>query len=497
MFDTTHKSDSKNIGIVKYNYPENVLYPNYKKTPEKDKCIELPFLGNPSYPNLTLGNTIYNTTKIYVYGKLHQIKDLDYDGELVIEHSAITNWGGKVYTCIPLKTTTGIADTTIDAIISMTNKVSAISFNQLLQQSANTRAIIYNDTGFFTSSNTVMVLLKPVQVRASFAHFLSNSDLFACSTSNYDVVHVIQDNHSQSLENTTHIYEKRIEGFKEGVDGEKCQKMPEALPDSDVYISCKPSDVSTEDVQALNMPLTSDMINDNEHLKMMKNMMALFTVLFIFGVVSFFVPMLYQFIVIGEILNYYLRQESLNPDQKKKKIYGRLSTMDIVISIAILSLSFGLISDGVNTSSPIEKSVGMLVGGLYVLGWFMVTNARLTPGYFSGILDKIPGFVKTTGVEDVPSIENADLISLLRDTIDLLSKNVSAFMGFVVLIVIIAWPMYYSSDHPTYAWFFASYASLFSVYFIYLIDQYYKSFENPGSPLVPGAPPKPPAPPKP
>ena len=489
MFDTKHKSDSKNIGIVKYNYPENVLYPNYRKTPEKDKCIELPYLGNPSYPNLTLGDTIYNTTKIYVYGKLHQIKDLDYDGELVIEHSAITNWGGKVYTCIPLKTTTGIADTTIDGIISMTNKVSAISFNQILQQSANTRAIIYNDTGFFTSNNTVIVLLKPVQVRASFAHFLSESDLFASTNPKYDIVHVIQENRGQNSSGALPNVGNSIEGFKEGVDGEKCQKMPEALPDSDVYISCKPSDVSTEDVQALNMPLTSDMIKDNKHLSMMKNMMALFTVLFIFGVVSYFVPMLYQYIVIGEILNFYLKQEKMDAKQKKVKIYGRLSTMDIVISIAILTLSFGLIGDGVNTNNAIEKSVGMLIGGLYVLGWFMVTNSRLTPGYFSGILDKIPGYVKTSGLDDVPSIENADLISLLRDVMGLLANNVTAFMGFVVLIIIIAWPMYYSSDHPTYAWFFGSYASLFSVYFIYLIDQYYTSFENPGS-AAPPAPPK-------
>jgi hypothetical protein len=335
----------------------------------------------------------------------------------------------------------------------------------------------------------VIVLLKPVQVRASFAHFLSESDLFASTNPKYDIVHVIQEYRGQNSSGALPNVGNSIEGFKEGVDGEKCQKMPEALPDSDVYISCKPSDVSTEDVQALNMPLTSDMIKDNKHLSMMKNMMALFTVLFIFGVVSYFVPMLYQYIVIGEILNFYLKQEKMDAKQKKVKIYGRLSTMDIVISIAILTLSFGLIGDGVNTNNAIEKSVGMLIGGLYVLGWFMVTNSRLTPGYFSGILDKIPGYVKTSGLDDVPSIENADLISLLRDVMGLLANNVTAFMGFVVLIIIIAWPMYYSSDHPTYAWFFGSYASLFSVYFIYLIDQYYTSFENPGS-AAPPAPPK-------
>jgi len=481
MFDTANKSNSKNIGVVKYNYLENVLYPNYNKTPNKDKCIELPYLGNPSYPNLTLGNTLYNTTKIYVYGKLHQIKDLDYDGELILEHSAITNWAGKVYTCIPLKTTTGIADTAIDGIVSMTNKVSAISFNQILQQSANTRAIIYNDTGFFTSNNTVIVFLKPVPVRTSFAHFLSNSDLFANATPKYDIVHVIQENQLQSSQNTNRIslYDNPTEGFVEGVDGgNSCPKMPEAVPDSDVYISCKPSDISTEDVQALNMPLTSDMIKDNEHLKMMKNMMALFTVLFIFGIISFFVPMLYQTLVIGEIMKYILKQEG-DAETKKDIILKRISTMDIIISLVILSLSFGLIGDGVDTKSSVEKSFGMLIGGLYVLGWFMVTNARMAPNYFKGILTQIPGYQIKAGMDEVPTIENSDVIPFITNgVIPLLRKNVTAFLGFAVFIFLIVWTVYYNSGHRTYAWFLMAYLPLFAIYFIYLIDQYHDGFEK-------------------
>jgi hypothetical protein len=484
MFDTTNKSTT--ASIVKYNYLEAIIHPNYKKTLAKDKCIELPYLGNPSYPNLLLGNTLYNTTNFHLYGKLHHIKDLDYDGELVIEHSAITNWGGKVYLCIPLKTTTGIADTPIDNIISMTNQVSTISINQMLQQSANIRALVYNDTGFFTSGNTVIVLLKPISVRSHFQDvFVSKTELFATDvdTVKYDVIHMIQDSRMQKGSSTANtLYDTGypgIETFVEGnADDTSCQKLPPPIDDSDVYISCKPSDVSTEDVQSFNMPLTSDMIKDNEHVKMMKNMMALFTVIFIFGMVSFFVPMIYQSMVISEILNYYLKQD-MSPDEKKEHIYERITTMDIIISMIILSLSFGLIGDGVNTHSSVEKSFGMLIGGLYVLGWFMISNARLAPNYFKGILAKIEGYdVKTGNFDDVPSIENQGIFAFLRDIGNLLGQNITATLGFGFAIFTITWTTYYNSTHRTAAWFLMFYLPVFAIYFIYLIDQYYEYFDK-------------------
>jgi hypothetical protein len=54
-----------------------------------------------------------------------------------------------------------------------------------------------------------------------------------------------------------------IETFKEGAEG--CPAMPTSIPDSDVYISCRPAEVSSEDVQSFNMPLTSDMIEENKN----------------------------------------------------------------------------------------------------------------------------------------------------------------------------------------------------------------------------------------
>jgi hypothetical protein len=487
MFDTTNKSTT---GIIKYNYLESVIYPTYKKTTQKDKYIELPYLGNPSYPNLVLGNTLYNTSKIYIYGKLHSIKDLDYDGELVIEHIAITNWGGKVFTCIPLKTTNGIADTTLDQIISMTNQSTALSLNPLLQQSANTNAIIYNDTGFFTSNNTVIVLLKPVYVRNGFADFaLSNNGLFdttgPATTGKYETIHMVQQSGRLDDPPAPITAQPRIESFTEGNDGSKCQKMPEKVPDSDVYISCKPSDVSTEDVQSFNMPLTSDMIKDNEHLKMMKNTMALFTVIFIFGAVSFFVPMIYQSLVINEIMNFYLKQtyESTNGksegEYKKERIYQRMMSVDVLISVAIMFLSFGLIYDGAKTHSSVEKSFGMLVGGLYILGWFMISNKRLEPNYYKGILAKIPGYeVKAGTFDDVPSITNADVLIMIMDMMALLGKNMTSAMAFAFVLFLIVLSTHNNSPHPSSAWFILCYGLFFSIYFIYLIDQYHALFDK-------------------
>jgi hypothetical protein len=124
----------------------------------------------------------------------------------------------------------------------------------------------------------------------------------------------------------------------------------------------------------------------------------------------------------------------------------------------------------------------MLIGGLYILGWFMISNARLAPNYFKGILTKIEGYEIKMGFDDVPTIYDMGLIAFLQDVSNLLAQNLSATLGFAFVIFLISWSTFYNSTHPTYAWFIISYLSVFAIYFIYLIDQYYSYFDKTAEP---------------
>jgi len=597
MFDPNQSKPAN--ATIKYNYSENRLYGNYKKTPKQDQYIEMPYPGNPSFPNLSLGDTLYNTSKIYVYGgKSHPIKDLDYDGELVIEHSPITNWTGKVYTCIPLKTTNGIADSVVDQIISMTGSQMVVSINKLLQQSANTKAVIYNDTGFFSSSNTVIVCLNPLHIRSSLEdfHVKAADVLFAGYNPKYQVVNVLQDNihggvgikesfieglnnndkkevnsivdraktevnnnisvgdralgarvtsvdsrvtsvdskfndkvtKSQESEdikaaintNNNNIDQKiknaREQGKQDAIvqaqaqakaaadqaqiqaqakaaadkaqaelqakidekkrEMERCPLVPQGIPDSDVYISCQPSDVSTKDVQSFNMPLTSDMIEENKSTKIVKNTLSLFTIIFVIGFVSYIFPLIYESLVIGDIVKFYKKHEE-NIEQRKTKVLERISTMDIILSAVVLTLSFGMISDGATNKYYVEKSMGMLIGAIFILGWYMISNLR-TKTYNRGLLDSIGS---DSNSDDALSIQNANIFNFVMDMINLLGRNISAIGGLLAFLIILVFlPLYYSSKPEkgikgkipeSVSWFVLCYGIVFSIYIVYLIDK--------------------------
>jgi hypothetical protein len=590
MFDPNQSKPAN--ATIKYNYSENRLYANYKKTPKQDQYIEMPYPGTPSFPNLSLGDTLYNTSKIYVYGgKSHPIKDLDYDGELVIEHTPITNWTGKVYTCIPLKTTNGIADSVVDQIISMTGSQMVVSINKLLQQSANTKAVIYNDTGFFSRSNTVIVCLNPLHIRSSLEdfHVKAADVLFAGYNPKYQVVNVLQDNihggrdvgikesfieglnnkdknevlnivnpeirnlntkitnldvdnkitnvdnkfkstvtktqETQDINaainaNNANIDKKITDARQQGQQDaaaqaeaqaaaaaaqaeqlkkaqevansaqaelqakidekkremERCPLVPQGIPDTDVYISCQPSDVSTKDVQSFNMPLTSDMIEENKSTKIIKNTLSLFTIIFVIGFVSYIFPLIYESLVIGDIVEFYKKHEQ-NIEQRKSKVLERISTMDIILSAVVLTLSFGMISDGATNKYYIEKSIGMLIGAIFILGWYMISNKR-TNAYNRGLLDSIGS---DSNSNDALNIQNANILTFLTDMVDLLGRNISAIGGLLAFLIILVFlPLYYSSKPAngikakvpeSVSWFVLWYGIVFSIYIVYLIDK--------------------------
>jgi len=85
------------------------------------------FRGIPSTPNLRYQNVTYNTTRVFLFGDIH---DLDVEGELVIEHKAITNTDQHptIYVCIPLVKTQG----GIDIVAAFRNAPAYLDLNHMI-----------------------------------------------------------------------------------------------------------------------------------------------------------------------------------------------------------------------------------------------------------------------------------------------------------------------------------------------------------------------------
>ena len=237
-----------------------------------------------------------------------------------------------------------------------------------------------------------------------------------------------------------------------------------------MYITCQPSDVSSEDIQSFNMPITSDMIEENKSTKMMKNTLSLFTIIFLVGFISYMFPLGYEYLVISEIINAFKKEPNINV--RKDKIYKRISSMDILISLAILALSFGMIGDGTKHKVFMEKSFGMLIGAIFVMGWFMITNQR-NNAYYRGLLDQIGSSANAADPNNQLNISNSDLLELLKTDIPgLLSRNISATGALLVFFAVFVFPVLYKTVEPkSVSGFVLAYGLVFSIYLIYIIDK--------------------------
>jgi hypothetical protein len=218
------------------------------------------------------------------------------------------------------------------------------------------------------------------------------------------------------------------------------------------------------------MPITSDMIEENKSTKMMKNTLSLFTIIFLVGFISYMFPLGYEYLVIGEIISAFKKESDINV--RKDKIYKRISSMDILISLAILALSFGMIGDGTKHKVFIEKSFGMLIGAIFVMGWFMITNQR-NNAYYRGLLDQIGSSANAADPNNQLNIINSDLMKLFTTDIPaLLSRNMSAAGALLVFFAVIVFPSLYKTVKPESVSFFVlAYGLVFSIYLIYVIDK--------------------------
>ena len=213
MNDTTKIANDKSISVDFLD--TSIYYQQYKRTLNNGGYIDIPFsnptnLVNPSVIYFSLNPTIkYKSTNLSIFKKSHLLKNVDYDGELIIKNVPIDQEDGPlIYVCFPLKTKARIEDRPIDKIIKMSEIIQPkeikmnIDMNSMIDRSQ--KYIFYKD-----KNAIVVVFTNPIEVTSKFTDFYT-CDLFSLYTDNYNV-----------LQNAP-VKEGFVEGFVEGADNMTC-----------------------------------------------------------------------------------------------------------------------------------------------------------------------------------------------------------------------------------------------------------------------------------
>ena len=395
--------------VVNYNYNETIFYKNqFEKTIENGEYIQITYPSKSNTPNIVSDNLFdgeYITKKLYIIKKIHKIKGIDFDGELIIEHTSITNNEKPLFSCFLLKTKNS-GTTEIDSLINSQLDIT-INMNDYI---TSKEAIYYK-----TNTENVLIFTNPILVISKFDDFKSPKIINPIPTNDYTTVKI-----NNFLGN--------VEGFKEGATTQTgptyvdvatyCQPIDEEDPtigvSADVII---PSDGKV----AINKSTTSQITTA-------LNFFAFFILVLFVAIV---VPVMYKYFIIDLVL----QNKKDNNNFGDQQVLNRLSAIDIYISLLLFGFSFSLINLGIINNKPIDTIIGFYVF-IFFISSFIVLKYKRT--------FEIDEFIKLLGA-DINSKESLmnnikpDIMGLFMDNISQLfikKENDQYKIQFNFIIVI-------------------------------------------------------------
>ena len=336
---------------------------------ENDKTnIKQVFLSKTPNISSSILSSNYKSTNIYISKKIHEIENVPFDGELIIEHIPITNGFSKFYLCIPLRTSKGF-HSKIDDLI---NKKTAITLNlnSILPPFSN--AILYDSTllPMKTSlSDHVLLLKEPILVGTDFEN-IDKATLFQNYSRDYQLVSVEQ------------YKEPLVEGFQEGlVDTANMYCQPVDMND--------PTDASSNDIATMIIPMGGkDSKSDSTTVIM--SLVNNFTIFFIVLLgLWFLVPFGYNIFLVDHIN---IAQSNLELSMKSKA--GRLSASDTLISIFFVILSISFIYTGTAGANANFTVVGFFMFISFIIIFLRIQymkNFEKTGGYLGFLKSAFAG----------------------------------------------------------------------------------------------------------
>lgn len=425
---------------LNYTYDNFLLYNRDVKTLEtgesKLKYIEFPYVYDPLRTNLffaRLGNKAWKTKRAFITGLLHNnITGLTDEptsivGELVIEHSPITNDTGiKLYTCFLIgpnaDESATLVDNDIDNIVnwpkSGTQSLDSINiaFSDIpephitnagspgIKQKQTTipkqyNYIYYEDT---TTKNIVIIYLTPILVKSSNANKINNF--------------VSEPPHGIFRINPPDQYTK----------GEN----PINPDNDDIYIDCNPTGVSEEEIKTYSLPIFSEMTGAKGQLDFMKTTVNFFVFVILIGLVYFTMPMLYKSIVIDIVKK--------DAAVDKNGQCTRIKSIDYFISLLFLLTIITCFFKGFSSDQTELLTTGLFLFVIYILSFVLIQSKKINDWKDCTSKDEGEGEAK---------FDFTDLSLFLGLGINYLIRQVSQFYLAImlVLILLVSIPMWTGS----------------------------------------------------
>jgi len=187
--DTEKTMKDKSVVVDYYEIP--IYYYQYVQSSNNGGHIEIPFrttknLVDPNAIYFSSEPTIkYRSNKLFIYKKSHNIQNLEYDGELIIENISTHNDNDVLYVCFPLKTNFNKKNS-IDKVIQMSEKIQPkdikmdITVNSLFDN--NQKYIFYND-----GNKKIIIFTNPIEVSSKFDKY-AICDKFSLYVDDYAIL---------------------------------------------------------------------------------------------------------------------------------------------------------------------------------------------------------------------------------------------------------------------------------------------------------------------
>ena len=371
--------------IINYNYKNTTFYKNqFEKTLENGGYIKIPYPSKSNTPNI-ISNQLFDgqyvTKNLYIIKKIHSVKNVTFNGELIIEHTSLTNNELPLYSCFLLVTSPVNTElTNIDKLIQATSDVS-INMNTFI---TDKNAIFYK-----TINENVIIFPTPISVSSIFENY-KFPHIMSSQINEYSIINV-----KSNLGN--------IEGFKEGATSDYvdvatyCQPIDEEDPtigtSADVII---PVDGKV----SINKATTSQ-------LSTALNFFGFF-ILVLFVVIV--VPTLYQYFIVLLVLDNNYNE----PPFKAQELLNRLSAIDIVFGFMLFMFSFSLINQGIVNNIPINTVVGFYVFIFFIASFIVLQYKRIfDESEFLKKFGSLGGVASITNIKpDIPGLIGDNVIQL-------------------------------------------------------------------------------------
>lgn len=294
---------------IQYNYYTTKLYKNqYEKTLENGGYIKIPFVNanSISNPNFIYSptQTKYTTKKIYIIKKTHSFPG-EYDGELIIEHSPVTNSDTPIYTCILLKTKEGVdEETVIDKIMNQ-------SFDPYLELRLND-FVQFNKTCLVNRDTNVFVFPSPILISNSFENMNNMSSILFSQyeQSNYTTIPISKIQNDTSDITESFFGQTIIEGIRNKKKRRRNSKPPTpslikpyTIPNTTVVQSynsdimdCVPVNMNDKPLETIEMtPVTGSVASYKGESSFLSTVVNFFVFIIIFGFSALGVPAFYEY----------------------------------------------------------------------------------------------------------------------------------------------------------------------------------------------------------